>query len=329
MLAPMAEITTPALRKTVKSFSPHVIMYSEMLSAAALVHWGMCNDSLSARYEFDDPIIYQVLGDSPELMSRACELLSQNNGYAIDINMGCSAPEILSRGWGARLLQDFDKTRDIIRACRKAVPCRLSVKMRSGYQDHDAPLLLDFTRMFQDEGVDFIALHPRFAKLSFRRKADWNLVEMVRKHVSIPVIGNGDIIDPAEAVRILRSGICDGIMIGREAVKSPWIFQVCHALMSGESGTITIPVDEIYIEVLKNMQDMLPPEFHKTRAHRFCIYYSQNVAFAHDLFKKIRPLSSIEDMIPVVRDYFERNPHEAVKTYHVENGMLRMSGPGE
>ncbi len=164
MLAPMAEITTAAFRKTVRKFSQDVVLFSEMLSAAAIVSGAAENEIWVKKYEFDDPLIYQIVGNSEKKMSEACRILSGSGCVGIDINMGCSAPDILRKGMGAGLLLDIDNSRNIVSACRRATPGKLSVKMRSGFSENNAEYLIAFVKMLEEEGVDFITLHPRFAK---------------------------------------------------------------------------------------------------------------------------------------------------------------------
>src|SRR4030042_1402750 len=148
-LAPMAEITTPALRSIVKEFSPDVVLYSEMLSAGAIVAGAGHNAALTKKFTFDEPFIYQILGNSPTVMAEACTILAETGCSSIDINMGCAAPEILSKGQGARLLTDFQGTRDIIRRCRKVLKTGLSVKMRTGFDHYDREEFLRFIKMLQ------------------------------------------------------------------------------------------------------------------------------------------------------------------------------------
>ncbi|HON79968.1 MAG TPA: tRNA-dihydrouridine synthase family protein [Spirochaetota bacterium] len=303
-LAPMAEITTPALRNLVKHYYSGIVLSSEMMSAAAIVGGAMNNNVFLARYPFDDPYIYQIVGNSPGKMAEACRILSGKGCFSVDINMGCSAPDIVKKNYGAKLLCDIDLAKKIVRECRKACTTRLSVKMRSGYESSDEEYLKKFSRMLQEEGVDFITLHPRFAKLSFRRSADWKLVSLLKRSVNIPVIGNGDIISPEIAAKRITETGCDGIMIGREAVTSPWIFRLCAAIEQNRYDEITIDLLDVWIRVLEDMQRILPLHLQKSRAHRFSFYFSKNTLFSHELFRKIRNADAIPEIIEIVSRYF-------------------------
>lgn len=318
-MAPMAELSTPALRGCVRGFSRDTVLFSEMLSASALVGTAQHNEPLMQKNEKDDPFVYQILGGDPDVMSLACKMLEEIGAKGVDINMGCSAPDIIKRVQGARLLREPDIVRDIIRKCRRSFSGTLSVKLRSGFESSDKAFLLNFTRMLEGEGVDFITLHGRYAKLSFRRKADWDLVKFLKENISIPVIGNGDILKPEDAaVRINETG-CDGVMIGREGVKSPWIFALTEELISKGYYSLKVDLFEVFQGVMKDLEKNLPSHLHKSRGHRFCFYYCKNFVFAHDIFKKIRNVDRINQMIDILEEYLYRNPQERVKIFQQEN----------
>ncbi len=313
ILAPMAEITTPALRRTIREFSSSALLFSEMLSAMAIVN-RKGNEARATKYEFDDPFVYQILGNSETIMADACRVLSDIGCYSIDINMGCSSPKVLNKDMGAKLLTDIQGTRRIVRACREATSTRLSVKIRSGFEENDERYLIDFVKMLENEGVDFISVHPRFAKISFSRMADWRLIRLVKKNVDIPVIGNGDIKDPATAIRKMEESGCDGVMIGREAVKSPWIFRACDNISKQKLSEDVLNLDEIFLKTLGYIAHYLPEHLHKSRGRRFCFYYCKNFRFSHEFFKELHRAETVEEMKNTVEAFFERNPEEKQKT---------------
>ncbi len=321
-MAPMAEITTPAFRRAVRNFSVDAVLSTEMLSAAALAGGGMHNAPMSAKHPFDDPIIYQIAGNDPAVMKEACARLSEKLPFSIDINMGCAAPDILKKGYGAALLKNTDLAKRIVTACREAAGTLLSVKMRGGFHQIDIGYLTDFVRMLRDCGVDFVTIHPRSAKMGFRRKADWSVLRKVREAANIPVIGNGDIADAGTAVRNLEEFGCDGVMIGRNAVRSPWIFALCENYRAGWGKKLEINVHSVFNAVLEGIRTMLPRELHRSRGHRFCFYFSKNAVYGHDLFTKIRKESTVEAMMAIVDDYYERNEREKMLYFNTGTGGL-------
>jgi len=314
-LAPMAELTTPALRRCVRGFDPETVLCSEMLSAAAVTAGGMHNEPFMMVCDNDEPLVFQLLGGDAGIMAAACEVLQERGCSGIDINMGCSAPDIVKKFQGSRLLSDIKATREIIKRCRSVCRVSLSVKMRSGFEDTDEGRLLEFAGMLEGEGVDYITLHPRHGKLSFRRNADWRLVRLLKENLSIPVVGNGDISSPEEAAARIADTGCDGVMIGRCGVTAPWLFAASRSC--AETGGYRVKVDlfDVYASVMNDIRVMLPETLHRSRAHRFSFYYMKNFTFAHDLTKKIRNLDRIEMMIDILAEYLDRNPDERVKIF--------------
>ncbi len=322
-LAPMAEISTPALRSVIKDLCPGTVLYSEMLSAGAIAAGADHNEPLVKKYDFDEPLVYQIVGANPDVMADACAQLSELGCLAVDINMGCPIHDIVKKGQGARLLADLPKAREIVRACRKTARTGLSVKMRTGWEENDEARFVNFITMLEGEGVDFIAVHPRYARLGFRRTADWRLVGLAKRSVSIPVIGNGDIDTPQAAADRMREHGCDGVMIGREAVSSPWIFRLADDLMRGAPAPLEINVRDIFLKVLDNMGRFLPERLHRSRSHRFSFYYSRNARYGHELFTRIRKESSLDRIKELVVEYYGRNPDEAVKLFGTNGGIIR------
>jgi tRNA-dihydrouridine synthase B len=316
-MAPMAEVTTPALRKTLRGFSGAVVLASEMLSAPALVRGGMHNDVMAVKHPFDDPFVFQIAGSDPGIMAEACRRLSEAMPYSIDINMGCAAPDILKKGIGAMLLTDMRRAGEIVRACRKTAATKLSVKMRCGFDRYDEGYLFDFVRMLAGSGVDYITLHPRIAKMGFRRTADWRIIGAVKEATGITLIGNGDVTTASMAAERMREYGCDGVMIGREAVRSPWIFRLCEICDAGDHKVLDINIHRVCSEVLDSIGDMLPEHLHKSRCHRFCRYFVTHVTYWHELFTRIRKESTVGAIKAIVDDYFGRNGREAVRQFSV------------
>jgi len=316
-LAPMAELTTPALRKVVKKFTNSVVLYSEMLASGAINAKAPHNEPLIKRYDFDTPFFYQLVGNNPAIMANASAILQDYGCDGININMACSAPHILKSGGGANLLRDIKNAQEIIRACRKAVTCLLTVKMRAGFDDIDINFLKQFIGMLQDEGVDAVIIHPRAAKWGFARKAYWDIIGAIVTVAKIPIIGNGDITQPTLALEHLQQTHCDGIMIGRAAVQKPWIFAQCDAALQQQPLELSLNIEEIWIEVLENIKEMLPQRLHKSRAHRFCAYYQKNCIFGHSLFSEIRKCATIDEIVTLIKQYFSRNSNEKVLMYRL------------
>lgn len=328
-LAPMAEVTTPALRRIVSRFWPDTVLCSEMLSAGAIAAGGPHNEPLVRRHDFDRVFVYQLVGAAPEVMAEAARRLSQRGCDGIDINMGCPKHDIVKKGMGAALLRDAALARQIVRACRVAVDGRLSVKLRSGWESSDEERLAEFLTMIQDEGADYVTLHGRHARLGFTRAADWRLVALARRRLAIPVVGNGDIAAADQAARRMRETGCQGVMIGRRAVERPWIFRAAGMHLAGREDRFTVDAAAVFDEALAGVQELLPPNLHKSRGHRVAVYLCHNARFGHELFTRIRRCDRIDDMRALVRDYYGRNPAEARFEYHITPEAVEERRPAD
>ncbi len=317
-MAPMAEITTPALRRMIAGHDDRVVLHSEMLSAAAIVGGGPHNEYLAARHGFDRHYVYQIEGGDPEKMAGACRMLEAHGPWGINLNMGCPIHHIMKKGHGAWLLRDEERAAEIVRACRKATALPLSVKTRSGFDSDDEEAMVRFGRMLRDEGADYIVLHPRYAKLGYARHARWELVKILKESAGVPVVGSGDVSSAEDALAKMEAAGCDGVMIGREAVKSPWIFRQCNALSEEGSYDFEVNVREEFVRGLRWIAEYLPAHLHKSRGHRFSLYFSRNSFHSHTLFTLIRKHDRIEGMVRVVEAYYDRNPREAVKRFRAE-----------
>jgi tRNA-dihydrouridine synthase len=229
--------------------------------------------------------------------------------------MGCPVHHIMKKGHGAWLLRDEARAARIVRACRGATDLALSVKTRSGFDRDDEEAMVRFGRMLRDEGADYIVLHPRYAKLCYARHARWNLVKVLKEAAGVPVVGNGDIVSASDALARMEEAGCDGVMIGREAVKSPWIFRQLNDLADRGGYDLTVDIREAFIRGLRYIEEYLPPHLHRSRGLRFGFYFSRNLFHTHSFYTALRKKTAIGEMVRVVEDYYERQPHEAVKRY--------------
>ncbi len=311
----MAEISTPALRRLISDFGDHAVYHSEMLSASALLSGGFHDETMTARYDFDRHLVYQIAGNDPAIMAEACRRLADRGPFGININMSCPVSRIVKKGWGAALLNDIQRAAAIVRACRAATGFPLSVKVRSGFENDDLKRMLECASMLCDEGIDYIILHPRCAKIYYSRTAKWQLVKELKQFVRIPVIGNGDIVSAESARQRMTETGCDGIMIGRGAVQTPWIFAACEEYFTHGKYDITVNIRDCFLAGIDYIERYLPVHLHKSRAHRFCMYFSKNVFHSHSLFTDVRNADCLAAIREIVASYFRRNPHEEIKRF--------------
>jgi len=301
----MAELSHRALRELIEGFGGADEYFTEMISAGALVSGGPFESWYSDNGPCPEKLVYQIAGGDEEQLLKALVVLDRKDCLGIDINMGCSAPAIVRTGAGVSWMEDIDRAGALIRRLRPNTARRLSVKLRTGPGD-DFDYLVRFCRRLEEEGVDLITLHPRTAKEKFKRKARWNYVSALRKELRIPLAGNGDIGSSEEM--ILRSKECDAVMIGRLAVRCPWIFQ--EAKTGAKKQTDNVFIQETGLCFLELLSKYQPQEFHISRSRRFFSYFCDNLKWGNYLKNLLNREEDLAGIERVWKGFFTGTPLE-------------------
>ena len=219
-LAPMDGVTNSAYRQIVRSLSKDVILFSEFTSVDGLVR----SEHVRLRLDYEPcehPFFMQLFGNSPEIFAEACRMVEDRGIWGVDINMGCPAKKIVHSQHGSALMQNPDAACRIVEAIRKACSLEVSVKTRLGWKDEKN--LISFAKALESAGASMLTIHGRTYNQAFKGESDWQPIYELKRHLTIPVIGNGDIRDFNHGLEHL--GNLDGFMIGRAAIGNPWCFQ--------------------------------------------------------------------------------------------------------
>ena len=198
------------------------------------------------------PVIAQIAGEDPMNLERIVRELQLLPVAGIDLNLGCPAKVVCRKRVGGALLKDLLRVELILRTLREAVIVPLSVKCRPGYENAES--FDELLKLFSDYKVDWVTVHGRTVRQGYAGKADWNWVYRAAERLDCPVCGNGDLSDPQECVRLLREEKCGGLMIGRGAVRNPWIFQQIREALRGEQ--INYPTGRQMLEYLFELEEM-------------------------------------------------------------------------
>ncbi|UCE04152.1 MAG: tRNA dihydrouridine synthase DusB [Candidatus Latescibacterota bacterium] len=235
-LAPVASITNSIFRRICKSFGADYVV-SELVSSEALTRESLRSFALARFTQAERPIAVQIFGGNPERMARAADLVNEMQPDAIDINVGCPARKVVRNAGGSDLLRDLPRLARVVRAVveRAAVP--VSVKIRAGW-DESSINAVEAARLVEAEGAQWITVHPRTRAQGFSGRARWEIIRDVKQAVSIPVVGNGDISQAHDALRMFAETQCDAVMIGRGSFGYPWIFAQTKALLAGRDPVI-------------------------------------------------------------------------------------------
>ena len=239
VLAPLAGITNLPFRRIVRQAGCGLVC-SEMVSANGLIFGSGKTRNMLETDADEKPVSFQLFGADPAIMADAAAMAADAGADIVDINCGCSVKKILKSGAGSALMKDPEKAGEIFTRIRQAIRIPLTVKIRSGWEP-SGKNALEFASIAEGCGVDAITLHPRTATQGFTGTSDWSLIARLKDQVSVPVIGNGDIVRPEDAIRMLTRTGCDGVMVGRAAMGNPWIFSQIHSLITtGSYAAVTL-----------------------------------------------------------------------------------------
>lgn len=304
ILAPMAGITQLPFRRLVKEAGCALVV-TEMVSANGLVHGSKKTAELLATHPSERPVSAQIFGADPEVMRDAAQIVQGTGANLIDINLGCSVRKIVRQGAGVALMRDPERLEAILKAIRGAVSLPLTVKMRAGWEPSGSQAIRA-ARVAEDCDFDAVAIHPRTATQGFGGKADWSLIARLKDAVSIPVIGNGDIQEPGDVLRMQRETGCDSVMIGRASIGNPWIFSRTLSLIDGKSPTEP-GLSERLDTVLRYIEYAVD-HFGETRAvfmmRSHLGWFTKGLSYSSRFRAAVVRLKTRQSMVEVVRAYF-------------------------
>lgn len=302
VLAPMAGVTDLPFRLLAKEMGCGLV-YSEMVSDKGLIYQNCHTLEMLKSHERERPVAVQIFGSDPKSMAQAAKIVEASGAAdIIDMNMGCPTPKIVKNGEGSALMKTPDLAFDIMSHVVKAVQLPVTVKIRKGWNDASVNAV-QMAKLAEQAGVAAIAVHGRTREQFYTGEADWEIIKQVKDHVRIPVIGNGDIRTPQDAVQMLTETRCDGIMIGRGSQGNPWIFkQVAHYLKTGE--LLPGPSLAERMSVLFRHLDMLVDckgEYIGTREmRRHAAWYTKGLPHSAELRLKFNQAQSRQDFAEIL-----------------------------
>ena len=306
VLAPMAGITDQYFRLILKRIGGVGLVTMEFISSEALTRGVERTRRMMTFAAEERPLSIQIYGSRAERMADAAQMVEDVGADIVDINMGCPANKVLKGCAGASLMGNLTNASGVIREVRRRVSIPLTVKFRIGLNDSCANFL-ELGRICQEEGVNAVALHARTARQMFSGQADWERIAELKSRLSIPVMGNGDVNAPADALDMFRRTGCDLVMIGRASMKNPWIFQQIAATLDGRPVHEPTAAERRDL-ILHHFRLLLEGEDEKTAFHKirtFAGWYTHGIPNGRSLRQKINGIPDSVSFLQAVDDFFE------------------------
>ena len=307
-LAPMAGVADRAFRELCRGYGAAYTV-CEMASAKGISLGDRKSAELLSITETERPAGSQIFGNSPEPMAIAAEKALEYSPDFIDINMGCPAPKVASSGGGALLMKDPVNSAKIVEAVVKAVNVPVTVKMRSGWDDSNINAV-ELAKRCEQAGAAAITVHGRTKVQMYAPPVNIDIIRLVKEAVSIPVIGNGDIVDGKSAAKMMEETGCDMVMVGRGALGRPWVFQEINAYLNHEVILPEPNVTQKMHVMLKHIEKICEYKGERVgirEARKHAAWYTKGLHGAANYRARIGLISSIEELQQIALELIEQN----------------------
>ncbi len=305
-LAPMAGVCNSAFRRIVKEMGCG-LLYAEMVSDKALVYDNEKTRGMLYMTESERPIAQQIFGSDKESFVKAAKIIEeQMHPDIIDINMGCPVPKVAVKSQaGSALLKNPKKIYEIVSAVKDAVSVPVTVKIRSGW-DHNNINAVEVAKVCEEAGADAIAIHPRTRSQGYSGNADWKIIKQIKETVSIPVIGNGDILSVNDAKRMFMETGCDAIMIGRGTLGNPYLIkQIVAYLETGEVIPNQTPIEKMKtcLKHFSYLLEIKPEKIAVLEMRTHGAWYLKGLPNGVSIKKKLYKIKTKEEFIEAIENY--------------------------
>lgn len=303
VLAPMAGITDHAFRTFMKKLDTSVVV-TELVSASGIEYKSERTMKLMSFDESQRPIGIQLFGEDPEILGRAAAVAEAEGCDFVDLNFGCPVPKVVKKGAGSAMMKDLVLLQKVLAAVKGAVKIPVTIKIRTGW-DANTRNAAEVCNIAYNEGISWVAIHGRTRAQSYTGFADWNFIAEVKSKAKLPILGNGDILTPKQAVLRLEQSGCDGVMIGRGCLKNPFIFMDALSLWRGEDLK---KVDRDYVSLFNGLKNELVAhcDEHITgiQLRKFAAWFSTGYSGAAQFRKNLFQSKSNEEIMTLANEFF-------------------------
>lgn len=287
ILAPMAGITNSPFRRLLREYGS-AVMISELVSANGIEYASDRTFDLLKFHESERPLGLQIFGENQENLVKACQFVEKQGANFVDLNMGCPVPKVVSKGAGSAMCRNPAQLAPILKAMVESVKIPVTIKIRTGW-DSNTRNAVEIVRMAADVGVNWVAIHGRTRAQGYSGDADWDFIGDVKAKSPLPIIGNGDVVTPEQAVSRYKNYGVDAVMIGRGALRNPFLFEQSVAMLNGTDAP-AVTADR-FLELFKKQRKYLGETFNEKgallHARKFLAWYSSGYPGSADFRKKV------------------------------------------
>jgi tRNA-dihydrouridine synthase B len=310
ILAPMAGITNSPFRRLMKRLKSSMVV-SELISANGIEYGGARTLDLLRFHDEERVVGLQIFGEDTDLLCKASQYVEKSGADFVDLNLGCPVPKVVKKGAGSAMCKDPVALGKTLTAMVKSVKIPVTIKIRTGW-DAGSRNALDVIHAARDAGVAWVAIHGRTRAQGYSGEADWDFIGEMKVRSGIPIIGNGDLATPELAVERYENYGVDAVLIGRGALRNPFIFEQALAVWKKES--YLLPGSERYVQLMSEQQAMLHeiynPKVAMIHARKFLAWYSAGFPGCHDFRKKVFSIPEPEVLWDEARAFFEYSTRE-------------------
>jgi nifR3 family TIM-barrel protein len=305
-LAPMVGLSHSALRSLIHELGGAGLYFTEMLSARRIPYENDRVSPLLIKSPQEYPLFYQLFLVDDSNIDQVIPRLISFGAQGIDINLGCPAPKLRKIGAGVSLAKRPKHVEKVVSNIRKKTDLPLSVKIRLG-ETLDEESLVNFCEMLEDSGIDFLTIHGRLYGEKFCRRPRWELIGRVKKKIQIPIFANGGIFSSEDARRCLEITGADGLMVGRGAVRCPWLLaEIAENIYGVKKKFDSIKSDAIYMRFAELVKLRFSKERRLGRLKQFTHYFAETYAFGHHLAAAVQNSTSMHEAEQRASSFFER-----------------------
>lgn len=326
VLAPMAGITDHGFRSFMRSLGSSVVI-TELVSATGIEYKSERTLELMSFDETQRPVGIQLFGETPDFVARAAQLCEEMGADFVDLNFGCPVPKVVKKGAGSAMLRDPKALTEMLSAVVKAVDIPVTIKIRTGW-DAESRNAAEVAHIAFNEGITWMAIHGRTRAQGYSGLADWDFIAEVKSLAKLPILGNGDIVTPAQAVRRYKESGVDGIMIGRGALKNPFIFMDAHSELHGRARDESIARD--YASLFLKLKEAFAPHCGERilmiQLKKFAAWFATGYPGAAQFRKSVFQCQNVDELMTLAMCFFA--PLSTLDQENSSNEGFLMGGHG-